>query len=125
MVYGGGYGYGYGYGYPSSVLGSGYYGSYLYNAAGGYSGGKPTNPAFLAPELNDAQSKPLIEFPLYDGPPTDDRTREHRPSVFSDKWLHQTTAKEKTFDLLMTGTAMVVGAIIFTGVLHGLNPFRR
>ena len=125
MVYGGGLGYGgYGYGYgmyPSSVLGSGYFGSYIYNNAGGYSTGTPTNPIIKAPELNEAQSDPLIQFPLYHGPEHDINDPQSRPILFSDKWLHQTTAKEKTFDLLMSGTALVAVSVLTTFAIRGIG----
>jgi hypothetical protein len=126
LGYGGGYGggfggYGGGYGmYPSSVLGSGYFGSYIYNNAGGYSSGVPTNPAFKAPELTEAQAMPLIEWPLYHGPNQDINDPAHRPVLFSDKWINQSSTKEKTFDLLMTGTALLAVGLITTFAFRGL-----
>jgi hypothetical protein len=120
LGYGGGYGGGYGM-YPSSVLGSGYFGSYIYNNAGGYSSGAPTNPAFLAPELNAAQAMPLMEFPLYHGPQHDINDAEHRPSVLSDRWLHQTTAKQKTFDIVMSGIALIAIGVITSMAIRGLT----
>ncbi|MCS6266092.1 MAG: hypothetical protein H2174_00840 [Vampirovibrio sp.] len=123
LGYGGGYGGGFGGGYgmyPSSVLGSGYFGSYIYNNAGGYSSGVPTNPAFKAPELNEAQSMPLIDFPLYHGPNIDINDPAHRPVLFSDKWINQSSPKEKTFDLLMTGTALLAIGFMTTFAVRGL-----
>lgn len=126
LGYGGGYGggfggYGGGYGmYPSSVLGSGFFGSYIYNNAGGYSSGAPVNPAFKAPELTEAQSMPLIDFPLYQGPSLDINDPAHRPVLFSDKWIHESSPKEKTFDLLMTGTALLAVGLITTFAFRGL-----
>ena len=121
MYGGGGYGYGGGYGmYPSSVLGSGYFGSYIYNNAGGYSTGSPVNPAMPAPALNEAQVMPMIDFPLYHGPSTDDGSPEHRPSIFSERWLHQTSGKEKTVDLLLTGVAMIAIGVLASFASRGI-----
>jgi hypothetical protein len=111
------------------VLGSGYYGSYLYNNAGGYSSGAPTNPVLQAPELNEAQAMPLIDFPLYHGPQNDINDPQHRPGIFSPKWARETSAKEKTFDVLMAGITLVAIGVITTFAIKGLlispgNAFR-